>query len=355
MPASRTTRTTPTARTTATASTAKAPSTAPRKARTAAAALELAVKPPFRLDLTANALRRVATNVVDVYTPEGTYLHAFADAHGPAILRVTQPDAGRLAVSVEGGGRDAAQRALALARRSLGVDHDLRPFYSAARQLPWLDPLARRMRGIKPPRYRSLWEAVVNSVVFQQVSLHAATAVVRRLVTTMGTPVHAAEGPLYVFPGPECVLDAPDTQLREMGLSASKIATLRRMSEAIAAGTLDEAMIEERPSADAAQLLCSNKGIGPWTANVILLRGFGRMDVFPGNDSGVARNLTLVTGEQGFDVERVLTLLGAHQGLLYFHLLLARLEQQGAIAHPPAAASRRRTHATLNHNAAAKR
>ncbi|OYV67167.1 MAG: hypothetical protein B7Z72_10085 [Gemmatimonadetes bacterium 21-71-4] len=44
------------------------------------------------------------------------------------------------------------------------------------------------MLGIKPPRYRSLWDAVVNSVAFQQVSLHAATAVVRRMIMTRGVP-----------------------------------------------------------------------------------------------------------------------------------------------------------------------
>jgi len=56
-------------------------------------------------------------------------------------------------------------------------------------------------------------------------------------------------------------------------------------------------MLEQRSSADAALLLRSIKGIGPWTAAVILLRGLGRLDTFPGNDSGVAANLALIAGE----------------------------------------------------------
>jgi DNA-3-methyladenine glycosylase II len=73
-------------------------------------------------------------------------------------------------------------------------------------------------------------------------------------------------------------------------------------------------------------MLRSIKGIGPWTATVILLRGLGRLDVFPANDTSVARNLTLVGGSAPLDVKAVLEALGPDRGMLYYHLLLARLE-----------------------------
>jgi DNA-3-methyladenine glycosylase II len=171
----------------------------------------------------------------------------------------------------------------------------------------------------------------VNSVVFQQVSLHAATAVVRRMVTTLGTPVDGAPADLYVFPDIARVLGTPDAALRAMGLSAAKIATLRRAGEAIASGVLADSMIEERPSAEAGELLRRIKGVGPWTASVILLRGFGRLDVFPGNDSGVAHTLARVAGRRRLDLDRALAALGPQQGMLYFHLLLARLAEQGVV------------------------
>lgn len=291
---------------------------------------ELPVTAPFRLDLTASALRRVPSNVVDVLTDAGEYLHAIADSNGPLLVRVTQPQPAMLAVTIEGAQVQHGDHAriAGLLRRTLAVDHDLEPFYRRARRIEWLAALAHRMKGVKPPRYRSLWEAFINSVTFQQVSLHAATAVVRRLVSTLGVPVAGATVPLYVFPEIEHVMAASDAELRELGYSATKTATLRRAAEAITNGTLSEAMIEERPSAEAAQLLCRIKGVGPWTANVILLRGFGRMDVFPGNDSGVARNFSLVAGGGARELDEVLLALGPQQGLLYFHLLLARLEAQ---------------------------
>ncbi|HEX6965033.1 MAG TPA: hypothetical protein VF166_04470 [Gemmatimonadaceae bacterium] len=292
---------------------------------------ELPVVAPFRLDLTASALRRVPTNVIDVLTPTGEYLHAFAGAHGPIIARVVQRRPDAIDVTIDGDVREAheRERVLALVRRTLGVDRDLTPFYEAAGRHPWLAPLAHRMRGIKPPRYRSLWEAFVNAVVFQQVSLHAATAVVRRLIMSFGTPLESGGTPLYLLPSVERVLGATDDALRATGLSAGKIATLRRAGDAMRSGALTETMIEALPSAEAAALLTRIKGIGPWTAAVMLLRGFGRLDVFPMNDSGVARNLALVARDAPLDVDEVLSSLGAQRGMLYFHLLLARLEARG--------------------------
>ena len=116
--------------------------------------------------------------------------------------------------------------------------------------------------------------------------------------------------------------------MRAAGLSAGKLMTLRRVGGALAAGTLDETMLEQQASPDAAAMLCRIKGIGPWTAAVILLRGLGRLDVFPMNDTSVTRNLALVSGSAAVDVGSTLRALSPQQGMLYYHLLLARLEAQ---------------------------
>lgn len=94
---------------------------------------------------------------------------------------------------------------------------------------------------------------------------------------------------------------------------------------------LDLPTLEALPSPDAAALLCRIKGIGPWTATVILLRGLGRLDVFPMNDSSVARNLAFVAGSILPDVDQALTELGPQRGMLYYHLLLSRLDARGDV------------------------
>ena len=286
---------------------------------------ECPVAAPYRLDLTVSVLRRLSNNIVDVLTADGQYIRALGTSRGPVIARVTQVHPEALTVTLDGDPREH-KRALALVRRMLGVDRDVAHFSRAAEGIPWLSPLAERMRGVRPPRYPTLWEACVNAIVFQQISLHAASAIMRRLIVALGRSVDSEGVAVYAFPTAEGFLGAEDDVLRAAGLSLGKLSTLRRVAEALAAGALDEAMLEERASPDAAALLRGIKGIGPWTATVILLRGLGRLDVFPMNDSSVARNLSLVSSSDRIDVESTLDSLSPQQGMLYYHLLLARLE-----------------------------
>jgi DNA-3-methyladenine glycosylase II len=289
---------------------------------------ECTVATPYRLDLTVSVLRRLSSNLTDVLTPEGEYLRALGGMRTLVIARVTQLGPATLAVAVKGDEREHA-RALATVRRVLGVDRDLAHFDRAAASTPWLKSLAERMQGVKPPRYPTLWEACVNAVVFQQISLVAATAIMQRLTVALGQSLVSDGFQHYSFPSTASFLAADDALLRAAGLSVGKLMTLRRVGDALAAGTLDETMLEQHASPDAAAILCGIKGIGPWTAAVILLRGLGRLDVFPMNDTSVTRNLALVSGSAAVNVESTLRALSPQQGMLYYHLLLARLEARG--------------------------
>jgi DNA-3-methyladenine glycosylase II len=278
--------------------------------------VRVAVVAPYRLDLTVAVLRRLSTNSVDRCDARGRYVRAFTAAGGPAFVAVSQP---------------GAHEILALVQRMLGVDRDLSGFYTAARKVTWLFPLVQRSRGVKPPRYPTLWEACVNAIVFQQVSIHAAGAILRRTIEVVAPPIEREGERLFAFPSPESFLAADDALLRGAGLSTGKVATLRRVAATLLSGDLDEAMLEERTTPEASELLCSIKGIGPWTAAVILLRGLGRLDLFPQNDSGAARSLALAAPGVTVDLDAALATLGPWRGLLYYHLLIARLEARGEV------------------------
>ena len=291
---------------------------------------EIHVAAPYRLDLTVSVLRRLPANIIDRLTFDGQYVRAFEASGGPIIARVTQTRADSLAVTLDGA-LEQHPRALALVRRTLGVDRELAHFNRAAAAIPGLRPLAKRMRGVKPPRYPTLWEACVNAIVFQQVSLYAASAILRKMILEVGTPLTLDGRRFYTFPSAKSVQRVADGPLLAAGLSGRKLATLRHLGDALLSGELDESMLEDRKSPDALELLCRIKGIGPWTATVILLRGLGRLDVFPMNDSSVVRNLILVAESSPLDIDAVLRKLGSQKGMLYYHLLLARLETRDDI------------------------
>lgn len=288
------------------------------------------VTKPYRLDLTVSVLRRLSTNTVDILAADGHYLRVLGEFQRPVVILATQERPDALAVTVEGRESDHAQ-ALVVVRRMLGTDREITYFNRAAKSIHWLRPLVAAMSGVKPPRYPTLWEACVNAVVFQQVSLVAASSILRRMISAMGVPVERGNVVLQAFPTAETFMSTGDDLLRTAGLSANKLATLRRVADAIKSGVLNEALLESLPSPEASALLCRIKGVGPWTATVILLRGLGRLDVFPMNDSSVARNLAVVAGPAALDIDQVLSKLGAQRGMLYYHLLLARLEARGDI------------------------
>lgn len=290
------------------------------------AAHRLPVRAPFKLEYTADALRRLASNVVDVVAPDGTYYRALTDDRGTELLAIRA--AGSRAIDVRATGRDG-ERWLPVVKRMLGADVDLTHWYERGRRVPWLAPIAARFRGLKPPRYPTLWEAFAHAILFQQISIHAAAAIMRRAVEMLGEPVTTADVRSVAFPDARRWLGAAEADLRAVGISRNKIDHLRSAAAAVAGGSIDERTIESLPTPEAAVKLCTVRGIGPWSASVVLLRGLGRLDTFPLRDSGVARSLALLAGAAHVDQTALLDELGDVRGMLYYHLLLARIHSRG--------------------------
>jgi DNA-3-methyladenine glycosylase II len=287
-------------------------------------------------------LRRTPLNLVDVLAVDGRYLRAFDGPEGPRVCVAYQPpSASTLQVALyqpkvtnnEGGvpNTELRQRISQL----LGTAVDLSGFYAVAANVPELAPLVAQARGVKPPRYPSLWEALCNAVAFQQLSLEAAITTMRRVIAHCSTPLVFGEVQLYPFPTPATFRDTDPVVLRSLGLSARKVRTLQEAADLLLAGQLTAEKLESLPTAEAMAQLVLLRGIGPWTAAVVMLRGFGRLDVFPAGDSGARRNLRGLLGAAAGEVadgEAILAALGPWRGMLYFHLLLWRLSRRGLVS-----------------------
>ncbi|MEO6835820.1 MAG: hypothetical protein ABI231_07940 [Candidatus Tumulicola sp.] len=293
--------------------------------------MQLPVRAPFRLDLTVDALRRLAANAVDVMDADGTFYRALRDDRGVTMLAVRAH--GPRSIEVRATGRDA-ERWLPCVERMLGTRVDLREWYARSAKIDWLHALAAALEGLKPPRYPTAWEACAHAVVFQQISIHAAAAIMRRLVELLAETVAVGDVRCRVFPGPRLWLTAEEPALRAAGLSQNKVAHLRSIASAFTDGSIRESVLETLPTPEAAQALGRIRGIGPWSAAVVLLRGLGRLDAFPLRDSGVARSVALMAGKS-VDLDGVLDILGPTRGMLYFHLLLGRLRHSGSQPAPP--------------------
>lgn len=288
---------------------------------------------PYRLDLTAQALRRVTSNIVDVLTLDGRYLRALRGDGCVNIIEVQQETDGLLVVRITGRGAGVHLKTV---RTVLGTDVDLHRWYRRVARLPWLAALARDLRGVKPPRYPELWEALCNGILFQQLSIAAASTIMRRLVERFSEPLEHHGVALRVFPGPDRIMQASDQELLSLGLSRQKVTYLQNAAAAVKSGAITSARIESLQTPQALIELQTLDGIGRWSAANILLRGFGRLDVFPMGDTGVAQNIKRLSGDPRVCLDDVLLALGDMQGMLYFHLLLGKLRSRPVFSAAPA-------------------
>jgi len=304
--------------------------------------LELEPGAPFRLNLTAWALRRRPHNAIDRWHAP-TYRRVVSVDGGPVALSVTEdgvPDVPRLSVLLAGRPIDRSAELLAVSAldRLLGLSVDLSDFATMAAQDPLLGPLAGRMRGLRPPRFPTVFEALVNGVACQQLSLAVGIHLLNRLTGEHGRPVSDDPGGPCAFPDPEDLARLEPDALKRHGFSMAKARTIIGTARAIVAGELDLEGVEQLDDPAVLERLTGVRGIGRWTAEYVLLRGLGRLHIFPGDDVGAHNKLRrLFDIDTRLDYESVQHLVARWQpyaGVVYFHLLLDSLSQEGLVAQP---------------------
>ncbi|MGH2864731.1 MAG: DNA-3-methyladenine glycosylase family protein [Solirubrobacteraceae bacterium] len=301
--------------------------------------LDIEPVPPFRLDLTVWALRRRAHNAIDRWDGH-SYTRTLSLDDQVEMVSVAQGgsrDAPRLAVTLVGGPLDRGAEALARSAldRLLGLTTDLSGFATMAAQDPVLGELAARMRGFKPPRFPTVFEALVNAVACQQLSITVGVHLLNRLAAAHGRPVSAdAERPA-ALPGPGELSSLEPEELGRLGFSSAKARTIVGAARAIVAGELDLDSLEPLDDDTAIERLMGLYGVGRWTAEYVMLRGLGRLHIFPGDDVGARNKLErFLDIESKLDYQRTQRVLAGwrpYAGIVYMHLLLDSLSEAGLV------------------------
>jgi len=129
------------------------------------------------------------------------------------------------------------------------------------------------------PNSTSNFEALVESVVSQQLSVKAADTIYGRLAALCSNKV-----------SPEALAKLSDEDMREVGLSGAKSKTIRGLAEASMSGLIDfEGLHLIEDDALISTQLNSLWGIGPWTVDMFMMHQLHRLDVWPTGDLGVRR------------------------------------------------------------------
>jgi AraC family transcriptional regulator of adaptative response / DNA-3-methyladenine glycosylase II len=170
-------------------------------------------------------------------------------------------------------------RVVARVRRMFDLDANPADIEYSMRGNQWLYRLYLASPGVRSPSHWSAFESAVRGVVGQQVSVAAARGVCGNLVQAChATSELTAKAPL-AFPLPQQLLQLPDSQLP---MPNSRKSTLRAVCHFFSAPPNPDTL-------DPRQALLDLRGIGPWTAAMLGMRGLGDPDVFPPGDLGLLK------------------------------------------------------------------
>jgi AraC family transcriptional regulator of adaptative response / DNA-3-methyladenine glycosylase II len=203
------------------------------------------------------------------------------------------------------------KRTALIARVSASLGSVLLPLMASARALfdldarpdrvaacfaldPILAPRVAARPGLRVPGAFNRFEIAVRGVLGQQVSVAAATTLCSRLVKRFGEPI-ATPWPEIdrLFPTPDSLVEAGVSDLAAIGMPRSRAETLHALARSVASGKLD--LTGRADPEHALQALRQVRGVGPWTASYIAMRGLHWPDAFPAGDLGVRKALGMAS------------------------------------------------------------
>ncbi len=207
---------------------------------------------------------------------------------------------------------------------------DVSPFYRAIRGDRVMADLTDKLRGLKNPMTATVFEALFDSIVEQQISLRVAHVLERRVIKAFGDELFVNGQRYFAFPTPERLAPASIDSLRSCGLSRRKAEYITGIAQRIVAQEIDlEGLRRCADTNEVLSRLCALRGIGVWTAELTALRGLNKLDAIPADDLGLRRwiahyyfNDRRITSAE---VRRLAERWGDWKGLAGYYLVVAGL------------------------------
>ena len=147
---------------------------------------------------------------------------------------------------------------------------------------------------IRRKRKKDYFTILVTSIVYQQLSIRAASAILERLKAGLGGEVT-----------PEKILTTRPQKLRKWGLSKQKTGYLKDLARKVKRGEVELVKMDKLSDKEIVEELVAVKGVGPWTAEMFLMFSLGRPDVFPVGDLGIRNGMKLLLKKEMKPAEMV--------------------------------------------------
>ncbi|WP_223649553.1 DNA-3-methyladenine glycosylase family protein [Hymenobacter psoromatis] len=161
--------------------------------------------------------------------------------------------------------------------RMLSLDTDGAGFAAVAAHDQVVAELRARHPGVRPVLFPTPYEAAARAIIGHQLPVRQAAAITARIMEAHGVAVQLDDQQLFAFPTPDQLAALPAVR----GLAARKVEQLRVLGHAATGDGLSSARLRALPRAEALTKLQQLPGIGPFSAELVMLRGVGEPDAFP--------------------------------------------------------------------------
>ncbi|MEC2199369.1 DNA-3-methyladenine glycosidase II [Bacillus subtilis] len=174
------------------------------------------------------------------------------------------------------------------------LDNDLTPFYELAKADPLLKMPARKFYGLRVIGIPDLFEALCWGVLGQQINLAFAYSLKKQFVEAFGDSIEWNGKKYWVFPPYERIARLTPTDLADIKMTVKKSEYIIGIARLMASGELSREKLMKMNFKDAEKNLIKIRGIGPWTANYVLMRCLRFPTAFPIDDVCLIRSIKIL-------------------------------------------------------------
>jgi DNA-3-methyladenine glycosylase II len=159
----------------------------------------------------------------------------------------------------------------------LSLDDDLQPFYALAENDPPFFEIVHQLNGYHQVKFLTAFENACWAILSTRTPMSAALGAKKRLIDNYGGQITVEGVEYYAFPEPTDLQKAPLAELTELLQNERRAEYILSVVEAFI--EVDEEWLKKGETADVRDWLLNIRGIGPWAASFILIRGLGRMEI----------------------------------------------------------------------------
>lgn len=179
------------------------------------------------------------------------------------------------------------------------LDRDLVPFYELAAEDALLQQAVEKFYGLRTMGIPDLFEAISWGILGQQINLTYAYTLKRRLVESFGRRIECAGETYWLFPTPDVIAGLTVADLDGLRMTTKKCEYLIGVAQLIVEGKLSKELLWDGGDYQQAEKrLTSIHGIGPWTANYVLMRCLRMPSAFPIDDVGLHNAIKFLLGKE---------------------------------------------------------